>query len=600
MTSTLRQLQLPLLFLTAFVIFALNGLTNEFLLQPVPASSYLVQALRHHLDDAAFALLFAFVGLILLGMFLAVRGERGFLYVSMFSFAASTLLLLEWDEKSLLFGGPADTTYYSLLVKTVLLFLAFCLMDYLYGRGRAGIHRRLRGLSLLLPAVTLMAYAVEAPPGYFFLLNQLFLLEVIAFASIQLVQMGMLLAGGARAAEERWTAGGMFVFILLVAPDLGKDLLQDVFGWNLEAKESHWLRQGWEDTFPWSLLVLVVTFGGLFLRRFAASRHSLELESETRIRMDELLTRLARIHRVEALEEEIVKEGGKLFPRKTFELRKQPVEEDFLETEQIAVIGKWKGERIAVGIGPEPGGPMVEPDERERLTLRLMAKTIAVFYENLALADARLAELEAERGGGESWASRLFLQLGEKERRRLASDLHDGVLQELLHLRRTMGATREELAVGLENIEFQLRETCSELMPAFLAENGIASAVTKLVEKTRLRADFALEFEQQPLGVEPGEEQTIAAYRIVQELIHNAMKHSGAEQVRLRLGPSGSGTGMLIEYEDNGRGLELSSTAGGGLGLQGMRERVRMLDGSLELESESGLGLRVVCHIPCT
>lgn len=391
------------------------------------------------------------------------------------------------------------------------------------------------------------------------------------------------------------------MFILVQLPDVGKDLLQEVLGMQVPVRYGL-VAQGLEDTFPWGLLVLVVTFSGLFLRRYTLAVRVLEQEAEARAHVDYMLTRLARTHTREQLEKEIAAEGERLFPQGSFRLRKTADASGSVtmsgNMEEAPVCweeaGRTGDERLYIGLRINDGTPDAVIG-RVKFMLRLMAQYIAVIYEYLHLMELKLAEVEEQRSSGQPWASRLFLQLAEKERRRLASDLHDGVLQDILHLRRMTELSREEVAVGLENVEFQLRETCSELMPSFLAEQGIYAAVAKLAEKTRLRADFALKLEQEPLTL--SEEQTITVYRIVQELITNAMKHSEAAQVRLRLGLEEGD--VLIVYEDDGRGLSPAAAAeGGGLGLQGMQERLRVLGGSFELASSPGEGLRVRCRLP--
>ncbi|WJH37374.1 histidine kinase [Paenibacillus sp. CC-CFT747] len=185
-----------------------------------------------------------------------------------------------------------------------------------------------------------------------------------------------------------------------------------------------------------------------------------------------------------------------------------------------------------------------------------MARYVSIFLDYFALLENRLAEWERSREE-QPWVSKLFLQLAEKERKRLASDLHDEVLQELLHVRRQadglsaalpapLAAGLDRLLLGLDNAEFLLRETCRELMPSFLAERGVGRAVDRLVEKTRLQADFELRYRAQPLTEELGEEEMVTVYRVIQELLSNAGKHSEAGTVDLFLGqrtePSSSGT----------------------------------------------------------
>jgi two-component system sensor histidine kinase ComP len=245
--------------------------------------------------------------------------------------------------------------------------------------------------------------------------------------------------------------------------------------------------------------------------------------------------------------------------------------------------------------------------ERDRFALMLMSKYVSIFYDYLHLIEARLNEMEQKKGGGEPWLSKLFMQIAEKERKRLASDLHDEVLQELLNIRRSIERTsgensmygsREDICRGLDNVEFMIRETCQELMPPFISEHGVLHAVSKLVEKTRLRAEFQLEFKALPITAPISDEQTITIYRIVQELINNGFKHSEARKLMLEVGQEDEW--LHIRYKDDGVGMETSRDFSdtNRFGLKGIAERARMVGGSVTLESQPGQGLRVHCALP--
>jgi signal transduction histidine kinase len=242
----------------------------------------------------------------------------------------------------------------------------------------------------------------------------------------------------------------------------------------------------------------------------------------------------------------------------------------------------------------------------------LMAKYAATFREYFRLLDSRLHDMLEERERGLPWVSKLFMQLAEKERKRLASDLHDEVLQEIMNIRRMLEPTGgddpqlgphrlEQIRLGLDNAEFLIRETCQELLPSFLTERGILDAVGKLAEKVRLRTDFELELVLLPVTAVIGDEVTLALYRIVQELVNNALKHSGAGKVRLVVGQEGSE--LIVRYEDDGVGLAVEEETGlpgttERLGLRGIAERLRLLNGGFRFDSAPGQGVRVRCSIP--
>jgi len=236
-----------------------------------------------------------------------------------------------------------------------------------------------------------------------------------------------------------------------------------------------------------------------------------------------------------------------------------------------------------------------------------MSKYVSIFYEYFELLEGRLKEMEQRQADRAPWLSKLFLQMAEKERKRLASDLHDEVLQELLHLRRLLDRTpsgpweeedKEQIRLGLENAEFMIRETCRELMPSFLSDKGVLHAVSKLVERTRLRADFQLDFRALPLTAPLTDEQNTAIYRVVQELVNNAMKHSEASQVTLEVGQEEEA--LLIRYTDDGKGIESDRdfSSADRFGLRGIAERIHMIGGEVSIHSLPGEGVSVRCSVP--
>jgi two-component system sensor histidine kinase UhpB len=197
----------------------------------------------------------------------------------------------------------------------------------------------------------------------------------------------------------------------------------------------------------------------------------------------------------------------------------------------------------------------------------------------------------------------------EEERARLARELHDELGQTqtaiLLAARcasraadlesaRTAAEDAARMAGGA--IE-ATRRIARGLAPSVLLDLGLATAVERLCED--VSAASGLEITRSvELGVErPAADVELAAYRIVQEAVHNAVKHARAARVDVsirRVGPA-----LAIEVVDDGDGL--SSAAEGvhaGLGVQGMRERAAMLGGRCEIGPSTGGGVRVSAVLP--
>jgi len=135
------------------------------------------------------------------------------------------------------------------------------------------------------------------------------------------------------------------------------------------------------------------------------------------------------------------------------------------------------------------------------------------------------------------------------------------------------------------------------LRPASLDELGLEAAVESLAERTASTEGLAVDLDL-TLGDErlPRELES-ALYRLVQEALTNVGKHARAEHVQLRL-LEADGT-ITLEVTDNGQGFDpLKGTAG--YGLVGMRERVELLSGTLDIDSRpaGGTTIRAVCHVP--
>lgn len=250
----------------------------------------------------------------------------------------------------------------------------------------------------------------------------------------------------------------------------------------------------------------------------------------------------------------------------------------------------------------------------ERTWLKTIAHYVNMVIKNIHLIEGLVEELSDAIHKNESsppWVSRLIFNLSEKERRSLSSDLHDSALQEqLLWYRKLEGILRggniphemrsqlEPIKEGLLDVIYQIRETCNELRPAFITEMGLVEALENLLEYTRLRTDYSIHFQARDFEDRLDDEQALALYRIIQELLTNAAKHSKATMVEIDL--SGNDGNIQLDYRDNGVGINLSDLkpSFSHMGLTGIQERVRCFHGSILFHSAAGEGLEVSISIP--
>jgi signal transduction histidine kinase len=197
------------------------------------------------------------------------------------------------------------------------------------------------------------------------------------------------------------------------------------------------------------------------------------------------------------------------------------------------------------------------------------------------------------------------LRAAEEERRRWARELHDETLQGLGGLRMLLNAAtrvkdpeRLRAAVGdaVSRIEEEidsLRGLIRELRPAALDELGPAAAIEGLAARTAERRGIEVSADVRLPGRYGAEHET-ALYRIVQEAVTNAVKHAGARHVAIAVTEQ---DGILhVRVRDDGRGFDPGAPRAG-FGLTGMRERVALLNGELELSS-GGDGTTVYAALP--
>ncbi|HET6693282.1 MAG TPA: histidine kinase [Pedococcus sp.] len=226
----------------------------------------------------------------------------------------------------------------------------------------------------------------------------------------------------------------------------------------------------------------------------------------------------------------------------------------------------------------------------------------AVAAAGLALENERLhAEVRAQLD--ELRASRRRLvEAGERERRRLERNLHDGAQQRLLavsmllgQLERAPGADvrvqglAEQAKAELERSLSELRELATGLHPAVLTDHGLAVALEGMAARAPVPVELVVELTRRA----PPQAE-VAAYYVISEALANAVKHAAAARVTVRV--RGGGSALEVEVVDDGVG---GADVRGGSGLEGLADRLAALDGRLAVTSPLGEGTTVRAVIPC-
>jgi two-component system sensor histidine kinase DegS len=204
----------------------------------------------------------------------------------------------------------------------------------------------------------------------------------------------------------------------------------------------------------------------------------------------------------------------------------------------------------------------------------------------------------------------------EAERARLARELHDGPVQDLIALGH--GAemvqrllSRDEVAEArslLDDLRDTERETVEELRriigalrPSYLEDLGFIPALEMLVRQADERTHAQVRLEKAGAGRRHAPAVELAAYRIAQEALTNAVQHAEAETIVVRVRTISESLDLSVV--DDGIGFDLPSrpdvlTHAGHFGLMGMRERATLLGGSFRVDTAPGEGTRITVNLP--
>lgn len=190
----------------------------------------------------------------------------------------------------------------------------------------------------------------------------------------------------------------------------------------------------------------------------------------------------------------------------------------------------------------------------------------------------------------------------EEERKRIARELHDQVIQNLLGLKfhladHVVGSSplQDEINTTIEAI----RHLCADLRPPALDHLGLAAALRSYAQDVQARTNLVVELHLDEATL--AEDTALALFRVAQEALTNAWRHAHARGVRVTLQTSRDAVELSVE--DDGCGFVVPEHLGalveqGHFGLMSMRERVELVGGTLRIESQPGGGTRVHARVP--
>ena len=201
---------------------------------------------------------------------------------------------------------------------------------------------------------------------------------------------------------------------------------------------------------------------------------------------------------------------------------------------------------------------------------------------------------------------RALLDVATRERHRLCGDIHEGLGQQLtgvvLYLKSMVGTVNRGGAIGAAEVEAviglvngaieQVRSLARGLSPLEVVHRSLGSALKVLTDDVARQSGIAVTLDTHINDASLSDLEADHLYRIVQEGLLNAARHSGCHAVAVSV--RASADDLVVVIADDGRGIPDGAGEGGGLGLRMMRYRARLLGATLRIESPPGGGARLV------
>lgn len=295
--------------------------------------------------------------------------------------------------------------------------------------------------------------------------------------------------------------------------------------------------------------------------------------------------------------------GGQLWigePNATFP-SVSPPQERFRFTFQSDVPAQW-------AVGPHQDGS--DLSENDLRILNTLARQAEIALNNVLLVETLRRQLDELQASRETLTQtqRQLLRSREEERARLARDLHDSPIQTLVGMNIQLGLLLtegdqdsplrqplSEMRAEIRELLTSLRQVCAQLRPPMLDSLGLGAALRSHIEEWRQQygLEATLDLPSDATLRQLPDEVGLNLYRVTQEALINVARHARAQQVEVAL--TWKNDQLCMSIRDDGRGFTVPDTlhnlpAQDHYGLVGMRERVELIGGIWNLESEPGQG----------
>lgn len=245
----------------------------------------------------------------------------------------------------------------------------------------------------------------------------------------------------------------------------------------------------------------------------------------------------------------------------------------------------------------------MDPKEKELLTAILISTSLVIcvliaFIIVIIRQQVKYRKLAQQKLNAE------ILTL-ENERRRVSSDLHDEVgpilsaiklqISNIKGYDETDNQIVTKASAHLNKIILNVREVSNNLMPNILLRKGLDAAISDFIQKFENTSTLKIEFKVND-NIRYHQNTEVNIYRIVQEIVHNAVKHSRATEliIALKMEPHA----ITLSAQDNGIGFKQSANAKNGLGLINLQSRADILKAIFSSETEKGQGTKYLFEIP--
>lgn len=225
----------------------------------------------------------------------------------------------------------------------------------------------------------------------------------------------------------------------------------------------------------------------------------------------------------------------------------------------------------------------------------------ALFYNN------RISTLKKEKAAQEAFSKQL-IAVQEQERKRIAGELHDSIGQDLLIIKNSLEISRKtedqkalqgkltELSEITAQTIGEVREISAHLHPHILERLGLTKAIQSMINKAFENTPTSVQVSLENIDGLFAKDQEINIYRMIQEGVNNLLKHAGATNAKIDVVRQNKE--VAIRIGDDGKGFLPDNVSHNGFGLTGMAERVKFLDGSINLNSAPGQGTRLTITLP--